>query len=52
MIFPTPAPMLVDRFGGLTAYTRAPARGVWVEGLARRFHQQELVVRALPAQLP
>ena len=23
---------LVDHFGGLTAYTRAPARGLWAEG--------------------
>lgn len=23
---------LVDRFGGLTAYTRAPAKGLWAEG--------------------
>jgi hypothetical protein len=23
---------LSDRFGGLTAYTRAPARGVWTKG--------------------
>ncbi|WP_216369705.1 hypothetical protein [Ramlibacter montanisoli] len=23
---------LVDRFGGLTAYTRAPARGLWDDG--------------------
>jgi hypothetical protein len=23
---------LSDRFGGLTAYTRAPARGIWTKG--------------------
>ena len=23
---------LVDRFGGLTAYTRAPAKGLWEDG--------------------
>ena len=23
---------LADRFGGVTAYTRAPARGVWKDG--------------------
>jgi hypothetical protein len=23
---------MVDRFGGLTAYTRAPAKGLWREG--------------------
>ena len=73
---------LVDRFGGLTAYSRAPAEGLWDEGgdrvvrddivvcevmvddldagwwgayrqdQERRFAQQEIVVRALPAQRP
>lgn len=72
---------LVDRFGGLTAYTRAPAQGVWEpegdelqrddlvvyevmvpslerawwrsyrEELARRFRQDELVVRAQKIEL-
>lgn len=73
---------LVARFGGLTAYTRAPANGLWVEeeseavahddivvyevmvdrldrawwaryrqGLAQRFRQQELVVRAQATEL-
>jgi hypothetical protein len=67
---------LTERFGGLTAYVRAPAQGLWKErpgetrrddivvyevmvealdagwwlryreGLERRFHQDELVVRA------
>ena len=71
---------LVERFGGLTAYSRAPARGLWkVEGeavsrddivvyevmvprlerrwwaqhralLARRFAQEELVVRAIAVE--
>ncbi|MGV3569056.1 MAG: hypothetical protein ACO1PB_00560 [Ramlibacter sp.] len=27
---------LVERFGGLTAYTRAPASGVWEEGGAKQ----------------
>jgi len=26
---------LSDRFGGLTAYTRAPARGIWNKGAGR-----------------
>lgn len=69
---------LAGRFGGVTAYLRAPAEGVWVEGesgevdrdqiviyevmaerlerswwaeyrsgLATRFRQEELVVRAM-----
>jgi hypothetical protein len=68
---------LTDRFGGVTAYTRAPAEGLWedaegrtkrddvvvfevmaeeldrswwnayAEELARRFEQEELVVRAI-----
>jgi hypothetical protein len=73
---------LVDRFGGLTAYTRAPAKGLWVDegddverddivvyevmapdldrqwwgggyrqGLAERFRQKELIVRAQPLEL-
>ncbi|HEX2546916.1 MAG TPA: hypothetical protein VHL79_18685 [Ramlibacter sp.] len=73
---------LVDRFGGLTAYSRAPAKGLWVDEdgqgverddivvyevmvdtldrgwwanyrqeLARRFRQQELVVRAQATEL-
>ena len=33
---------LVERFGGLTAYTRAPASGVWDEG-GRKQHD-ELVI--------
>lgn len=70
---------LTDAFGGVTAYTRAPAAGLWDEGsevvqddiviyevmtdaldddwwrdyrasLERRFHQDEVVVRALPMQ--
>jgi hypothetical protein len=27
---------LVDRFGGLTAYSRSPARGVWKSGQATK----------------
>jgi len=70
----------VDRFGGLTAYNRAPAQGLWNDdggverdeivvyevmaddldpawwaayrtGLAQRFDQKELVVRAQPIEL-
>lgn len=31
-LFATVREELVARFGGLTAYTRAPARGLWQEG--------------------
>lgn len=70
---------LTDRFGGLTAFTRAPAEGRWAEGggapchddivifevmaeeldrawwqgyragLERRFRQESILIRALPA---
>lgn len=35
---------LVDRFGGLTAYSRAPARGLWVDEDRDQVDQDELVV--------
>lgn len=35
---------LTDRFGGLTAYTRAPARGVWQDGDTGSTNQDEIVV--------
>lgn len=35
---------LVERFGGLTAYTRAPASGVWEEGGTGRTQHDELVI--------
>jgi hypothetical protein len=70
---------LTERFGGLTAYSRAPAEGVWNDGgqrrrddivvyevmvqevdrtwwralrerLERNFAQEELVIRAQPAE--
>lgn len=71
---------MVERFGGITAYQRSPAQGVWKdpdgdesrdeivilevmageldrawwrgyrEELARRFRQEEMVVRALPIE--
>lgn len=33
---------LVDRFGGLTAFTRSPARGLWDDG--RQVEQDDVVV--------
>jgi hypothetical protein len=72
---------LAERFGGVTAYLRSPAHGVWKEGeggeaahddvilvevvaerldrhwwaayregLERRFRQEEMLIRALPAE--
>ena len=71
---------LTDAFGGVTAYQRAPATGLWEDGdeavqrddlvlfevmvdvldrdwwkryaaeLARRFRQEEILVRALPCE--
>ena len=36
---------LVDRFGGLTAYSRAPARGVWAdEDAGERVEHDDIVV--------
>jgi vacuolar-type H+-ATPase subunit C/Vma6 len=73
---------LVEAFQGVTAYTRTPAQGVWVdpegdrehddvvmvevltekfdrawwkafgERLAERFDQEEIHIRALPAETP
>jgi hypothetical protein len=71
---------LMDRFGGLTAFTQAPAEGLWKQegepaqrdqivifevlvseldeawwhhyrrDLEQRFRQEEILIRALPAQ--
>lgn len=36
---------LVDRFGGLTAYSRSPARGVWAdEDAGERVEHDDIVV--------
>jgi hypothetical protein len=35
---------LVDRFGGLTAYTRAPAKGLWKEDDAAPVAKDDIVV--------
>lgn len=38
---------LVDRFGGLTAYSRAPARGLWADdddGAGERLEHDDIVV--------
>jgi hypothetical protein len=35
---------LTDRFGGLTAYTRAPASGLWQDGDTGRTARDDIVV--------
>jgi hypothetical protein len=42
-IFRGVAAELTDRFGGLTAYTRAPAVGLWQEGSGRT-RRDEIIV--------
>ena len=39
---------LVERFGGLTAFTRSPAEGVWDEGEGRS--QDEIVIFEVMAE--
>jgi crotonobetainyl-CoA:carnitine CoA-transferase CaiB-like acyl-CoA transferase len=42
---------LTDRFGGLTAYTRAPAEGVWSEGGGRATRDDIVVYEVMVDQL-
>ena len=35
---------LTDQFGGMTAYSRAPARGLWQDGDTGTTNQDEIVV--------
>jgi hypothetical protein len=35
---------LTDRFGGMTAYTRAPASGLWQPSRAERTERDDIVV--------
>ena len=35
---------LTDRFGGMTAYSRAPASGLWQEGRSGRTEHDDIVV--------
>lgn len=43
---------LVNKFGGVTAYTRAPAQGVWVSPTGEKERDSVLMVRALHADVP
>ena len=38
---------LADRFGGVTAYTRAPAEGVWEDDEGRVHHDDVVVVEVM-----
>jgi hypothetical protein len=35
---------LVERFGGLTAYSRSPAKGLWVDDDAAQVEKDDIVV--------
>jgi hypothetical protein len=41
--------LLVERFGGLTAFTRSPAEGLWAEGGAR-VERDDIVVLEVMAE--
>src|SRR5437868_6025494 len=36
--------LLADRFGGVTAYTRAPARGVWKDDATGETQRDDIVI--------
>ena len=42
---------LTERFGGLTAYTRAPAEGLWKESAARTSRDDIVVYEVMTARL-
>jgi hypothetical protein len=42
---------LTDRFGGLTAYSRAPAEGLWDSGDDRRTHDDIVVYEVMVPEL-
>jgi hypothetical protein len=42
---------LVERFGGLTAYTRAPAKGLWAEAGATVEHDDIVVYEVMAEEL-
>ena len=39
--------LLTDRFGGLTAFTRSPAQGVWIDPSKRVVHDDIVVVEVI-----
>jgi hypothetical protein len=42
---------LVDRFGGVTAYGRAPAEGVWSRGPRERQHDDLVIVEVMAPEI-
>jgi hypothetical protein len=46
-MFETVRRELVDRFGGLTAYTRAPAKGVWEEDTGERVRDEIVIYEVM-----
>lgn len=42
---------LVDRFGGITAYQRAPASGLWVEDEGRAVRDEILIYEVMTEDL-
>ena len=42
---------LTDRFGGVTAYTRAPAAGVWEEDSGRKVRDDVIIYEVMAAEL-
>ncbi|TLX55730.1 hypothetical protein DN824_17900 [Stutzerimonas nosocomialis] len=42
---------LVERFGGLTAYTRAPASGVWLEEGQHPVHDESVIYEVMASTL-
>ena len=42
---------LSERFGGLTAYTRAPAKGLWREGPSATVHDDIVVYEVMTADV-
>jgi hypothetical protein len=42
---------LVERFGGLTAYTRAPASGLWQEHDGETTHDEIVIYEVMTEQL-
>jgi hypothetical protein len=43
--------LMVDRFGGVTAFTRAPAEGIWENGTGKRERDEIVVLEVMLEQL-
>jgi hypothetical protein len=42
---------LTERFGGVTAYTRAPAHGVWLDDTDTEVHDDVTIVEVMAEQI-